>query len=69
MISRYILDEETGENIKVYVKRDKATKEEIDAHENRKGIEILDSPKASIEEVKVEKTYLEETPKAEREPQ
>jgi hypothetical protein len=62
--------------MKVYVKKDKATKEEIDAHENRKGIEILESPrasieeapKASIEEVQVEKTYLEETPKAEREP-
>ena len=51
MISRYILDEETGENMKVYVKKDKASKEEIDAHENRKGIEILESPKASIEEV------------------
>ena len=68
MISRYILDEETGENMKVYVKKDKATKEEIDAHENRKGIEILESPRASIEEVQVEKTYLEETPKADREP-
>jgi len=26
MISRYILDEETGENMKVYVKKDKASK-------------------------------------------
>jgi len=67
MISRYILDEETGENMKVYVKKDKATNEEIDAHEKRKGNAVLDSPKASIEEVHVEKTYLEETPKAERE--
>ena len=84
MISRYILDEETGENMKVYVKKDKATKEEIDAHENRKGIEILESPKALTEEVQeektqienaqveetyVEKVYLEETPKAQRDPQ
>jgi hypothetical protein len=67
MISRYILDEETGENMKVYVKKDKATKEEIDAHEERKGNAVLDSPKASIGELQPEKTYLEETPKAERE--
>ena len=53
--------------MKVYVKKDKATKEEIDAHEERKGNAVLDSPKASIGELQPEKTYLEETPKAERE--
>jgi hypothetical protein len=68
MISRYILDEETGENMKVYVKKDKATKEEIDAHDQRKGNAVLDSPRASIDGPQVEKTYLEETPKADREP-
>lgn len=51
MISRYILDEETGENMKVYVNKDKASKEEINAHENKKRIEILKSPKALIKEV------------------
>ena len=51
MISRYILDEETGENMKVYVKKDKATKEEIDAHEERKGNAVLDSPRASIDQL------------------
>ena len=67
MISRYILDEETGENMKVYVKKENATKEEIDAHENRKDNAVLESQRGSIDEIQVEKTYLEDTPKGDRE--
>ena len=51
MISRYVLDQETGENIKIYVQKDKASKEEIDAHEKRKVNAVLDSPKASIDQL------------------
>ena len=51
MISRYVLDQETGENIKIYVQKDKASKEEIDAHEKRKGNAVLESPKASIDQL------------------
>ena len=51
MISRYVLDQETGENIKIYVQKDKASKEEIDAHETRKGNAVLDSPKASMDQL------------------